>query len=120
MDDLRERFLRNVRFASGGMGHPQEVEAPLPEYFSERGRAGDNRGLMELASSLGLGALAIPAPEAAPVLLPAAGLGAMGAFSRLNEAGKMHDAADMWSDTGLPQRPDPNEAIRNALMGRRR
>jgi hypothetical protein len=80
-------------------------EGPLPEYFSKKGQVGDIKGLAALASSLGLGALAIPAPEAAPFLLPAAGIGAMGAFSELKDAGRMHDAADMWSNTGLPQRP---------------
>jgi hypothetical protein len=120
MDDLREKFLRNVRFASGGMGNPDAFEGPLPEYFGGRAQQENIKGLLGLGTSMGLGALAVPAPEAAPVLLPAAGLGAMGALGNLSEAADYMDASNMWKNTGLPQQPDPNEAIRNALMGRRR
>lgn len=79
--------------------------APLPEYFSDKEGAGNVSGLLALLSSLGLGALAIPAPEAAPVLLPAAGLGAAGAIGQLNEAAEFGRGADMWRHTGLAQRP---------------
>jgi hypothetical protein len=118
MDDLRERFLRNVRFASGGMGNPDAFEGPMPEYFGGRAQQENIKGLLGIGTSMGLGALAVPAPEAAPVLLPAAGLGAMGALGNLSDAAGYMDASNMWKNTGLPQRPSMDEGHMEDAIGR--
>lgn len=130
MDGLRQKFMRNVGHAVEDAYSPEGralygpqpsgnyADGPLPDYFAKEEGAAKVDALisgLQSAGALGMSAAGMPAAFG----LPVAGISALGAATELGHSRDMGRAADMWSNTGLPQRPHPNEAIIRALMGRR-
>jgi hypothetical protein len=118
MDDkLKGAFQRNVKgvvdgaYSAGGRSlyGPEPsgnyADGPLPEYFAGRENS-------KFASAIGNAIIAgigtagaFAAPELAPGLMPYSGMSGMIAASDHADSKDMGRGADMWSNTGLPQRP---------------
>lgn len=132
--NLRNAFLRNVHgvtqdaYRPGGRAlyGPEPsgnyAEGPLPEYFAEGERDDFNSALFSggLATAATGGALA--APGLAPWLMPLAGLSGNVALAELLDSRDKGRAADMWSNTGMPQRPSLDDghledAMRRGALG---
>ena len=125
---LREKFLRDVEnvrrgaYSQGGQvmygKQPSNnyAQGPLPDYFAgrenyEQGGALFNAGL----AGLGAGTSAV-LPEAAPFMMPWAGASANMAVQDYADSKDMGRAADMWSNTGMPQRPQPVQPPQMDIM----
>jgi hypothetical protein len=81
------------------------AQGPMPEYFAQREQ--DDLTAAKIAATLaalGVGGAAV-APELAPGLLPWAGANSMVGATEYADSKDMGRGADMWSNTGLPQRP---------------
>lgn len=102
---VRDAYSPGGRSLYGPAPSGNYAEGPLPEYFAAGEQRDKNSALFAGGlAGLGMGGAFI-APELAPWLVPWAGTNAMIGAVEHADSKDQGRAADMWSNTGLPQRP---------------
>jgi len=117
---LKEQYARNVQRVTQDAYSPagrvmygpdlpepsgNYAEGPLPEYFAQGAQDDLNAARFAGGFSGVTGAMSAVAPELAPWLMPLSLLNAGIGIAEYADSKDKGRAADMWSNTGLPQRP---------------
>jgi hypothetical protein len=89
-----------------------KYSGPMPSYFKGRQADEGMQGVRDSAYGVGGAIGSLLAPEALALFGPTSAVGFAGSMAHGSAADDARKAAEMWANTGMPQRPTMSQVLR--------